>query len=137
MFQVEVFWVVTPCSVVAGYQNSRRLGSLDLWNVDILPQHYTASQSTRPRLGSKCTEQIWSWGWIRRISDSLYSNSNPNWVINLSYPCLMFAPPSSERNFESTQIITFLTAYSSWTRHKISQVSYRNEACLVLFCLVA
>jgi hypothetical protein len=23
MFQVEVFWVVTPCSVVVGYQNFR------------------------------------------------------------------------------------------------------------------
>jgi len=25
-------------------------GSIDLWNVAILPQHYTASQPTRPRL---------------------------------------------------------------------------------------
>jgi len=32
MFKVEVFWVVTPCSVVAGHQ------------------HYTASQPRRPRL---------------------------------------------------------------------------------------
>jgi len=44
----KVFWVVTPCTVVAGYQHFR--GSMDLWNVGILPQHYTASQPRRPRL---------------------------------------------------------------------------------------
>jgi len=38
MFQVEVFWFVTPYSVV------------DLWNVGILPQHYAGSQPRRPRL---------------------------------------------------------------------------------------
>jgi len=36
IIQVEVFWVVTPCSVVVGYQLFR--GSMDLWNVGILPQ---------------------------------------------------------------------------------------------------
>jgi len=52
MFQVEVFWIVTPCSAVAGYQSVRGpccfypedRASLDLWNVGILPQHYKASQ---------------------------------------------------------------------------------------------
>jgi len=36
MFQVEVFWAVTPCGVVR-YQLFK--GSMDLWNVGILPQH--------------------------------------------------------------------------------------------------
>jgi len=52
---VQVFRVVTPCSVVVGYQHFRSLhpedgASMDLWNVGILPQHYTAWQSRRPRL---------------------------------------------------------------------------------------
>jgi len=36
LIQVEVFWIVTPCSVVVGYH----------W------QHYTASQPRIPRLES-------------------------------------------------------------------------------------
>jgi len=36
--QVEVFWVVTPCSIVVGYQCFRG------------PQHYTASQPRRSQL---------------------------------------------------------------------------------------
>jgi len=56
MYQVEVFWVVT-LFIVVGYQrfrrpfclhfHGRRGGSLELWNVDILPQRYTVSQSRR------------------------------------------------------------------------------------------
>jgi len=52
-FQVEVFWVVTSCSVVVGYRRFGGLcclhlqgehgGSFDLWNVGIPPPHYTAS----------------------------------------------------------------------------------------------
>jgi hypothetical protein len=46
--QDEIFWVVTQCSVVAGYQ---RFGCpWCLRNFCILPQHYTASQP-------KCHEQ--------------------------------------------------------------------------------
>jgi hypothetical protein len=41
IFLVEVFWLVTPCSVVVGG------GIMDLRNVGILPQHYTASQTRR------------------------------------------------------------------------------------------
>jgi hypothetical protein len=61
--QVVVFWVVTPCSAVVGYQHFRRPyclhlhsllpedgGSMELRNVGILSQHYTASQPRRPRL---------------------------------------------------------------------------------------
>jgi hypothetical protein len=55
MFQVEVFRVVTPCSVVVGYQCSRDPcclhlhgevddGIMDFRNVGVLPQSYTASQ---------------------------------------------------------------------------------------------
>jgi hypothetical protein len=62
--QVKVFWVVTPCSVV-GYQPmfqrsmlppssgwSEDGGSMDLWNVGVLLQQYTASRPRRPRLES-------------------------------------------------------------------------------------
>jgi len=33
-------------------------GSVNLWNVDILPQHYTASQARRPWLQLRCRESI-------------------------------------------------------------------------------
>jgi len=46
-FQDELFWVMTPCSIVTGYQSFRGLssqgGSTYLWNVGILPQNYTPS----------------------------------------------------------------------------------------------
>jgi hypothetical protein len=86
VFQVEVFWIVTPCSVVVGYQSfggpcSQQIklevfwvvrpcnvvgyrfilktgGSMDLRNVVILPQHYTASQLGRPRLEAPKTSSI-------------------------------------------------------------------------------
>jgi hypothetical protein len=47
--QVEA-WFVTPHSDVVGYQRfwCGVGGSLDLWNVGILPQHYTSSQPRRP-----------------------------------------------------------------------------------------
>jgi hypothetical protein len=38
---VEVFWIVTPCSVVVGY----------FWNFGNLLQNYTVSQPRRPPLG--------------------------------------------------------------------------------------
>jgi len=41
--QVQVFWVVTPCSVVIGYQLEDG-GSKVLWNAGILLQHYMVSQ---------------------------------------------------------------------------------------------
>jgi hypothetical protein len=47
MFQVEVFWVVTPCSAV--HLQGEDGGGMDFWNVSFLPQHYTASQPRRPR----------------------------------------------------------------------------------------
>jgi hypothetical protein len=57
--QIQVFCVVTPCNAVVGYQRFRgpcrfhvqgdNGGSLDLWNVVIQPQHYTASQHRRNR----------------------------------------------------------------------------------------
>jgi len=45
--QILIFWVVTPCSDVVGYQ---RLGG-PWWKMDvaILPYHYTVSQHRRPR----------------------------------------------------------------------------------------
>jgi len=41
--QVEVFWIVVPCSVAEDG------GSKVIRNVGILPQHYTASQPRSPR----------------------------------------------------------------------------------------
>jgi len=62
IFQSEIC-AVTLCSVVVGYQRfrgpccvhlqvrwSEDEGSMDLWNVGILSQHYTASQPRRHRL---------------------------------------------------------------------------------------
>jgi hypothetical protein len=49
--QVEVIWVVTPCSVVVGYKRFKGPSCLHLHhrfrNVGILPQHCTASQPRR------------------------------------------------------------------------------------------
>jgi hypothetical protein len=46
MFQVGVFWVLMPCSFVAGcHLHPENGGSMDLRNIGILLQHYTASQS--------------------------------------------------------------------------------------------
>jgi hypothetical protein len=43
--QVDVFWVLTPCSIVVGYQRFRSPCCLHLQGeVGILPTHYTASQ---------------------------------------------------------------------------------------------
>jgi len=59
--QFEVLWVTTPCSILVGYRRFRGPcclhlqgwnedgGSMDLWNVGILPQHNTASQPSRSR----------------------------------------------------------------------------------------
>jgi len=62
-FEVEVFWVVTPCTFV-GYQRFGGSCSLRLqvkWLRQeevspkrILPQHYTASQPRRPRENLIC-----------------------------------------------------------------------------------
>jgi len=44
IFQVKVFWVVTPCSAVVRYQRFRGPCCLPLRDeVGILPQHYTAT----------------------------------------------------------------------------------------------
>jgi hypothetical protein len=60
IFQVEVFWIATPCNYVVGQQRFWRPCCLhiypqdgesqDLRNVGILPQNYTVSQPRRPRL---------------------------------------------------------------------------------------
>jgi hypothetical protein len=59
--QAEVFWVVMLCNVVVGYQCFRGPcclhlhqygGSKVIWNIQILPQHYMASQPRRPQLES-------------------------------------------------------------------------------------
>jgi hypothetical protein len=68
--QNEVFWVVTPCSFVVGYQTFQRSmlspaslhpedgGSMDFWNVGILPRNYTASRPRRPRLESSLPRKL-------------------------------------------------------------------------------
>jgi len=55
-FHIEVFWVVTPCNSVLGYEPFRgpcclhlqgemkMEASMDLRNDGIVPQHYTVSQ---------------------------------------------------------------------------------------------
>jgi hypothetical protein len=62
LVQVEVFWVMKPHNFVVGYQCFRGLcclhlrgevngvagGSVDIWNVHTLPQHFTGSQPSRP-----------------------------------------------------------------------------------------
>jgi len=71
MFQVKVFWVVTPCSVMVRYQHftgSRCShlyggvpedgGSMNLWNVGILQQRNTASQPRRPQLEVSLTSSL-------------------------------------------------------------------------------
>jgi len=62
MFQVEVFWVQVPCSVVVGYQRFggpsylhlqvEVLGAVMPCGIDRIPtfQRSTASQPRRPRL---------------------------------------------------------------------------------------
>jgi len=48
---IRHFWVVTPCSVVVGYHQDLHPedgGSKVIGKVDILPQHYMASQPRRP-----------------------------------------------------------------------------------------
>jgi len=79
--QVKIFWVVTPCGVVVGYQRfggplclhlqGEDGGSVDLWNFGILPQHYTASLSRIHRLKtSACKTQnslrspVWNANWV-------------------------------------------------------------------------
>jgi hypothetical protein len=57
--QVEVFWVVTTCNVVVGYQRfggpfclhlqGEDGGSTVFWNACVVPRHYMASQPRRPR----------------------------------------------------------------------------------------
>jgi hypothetical protein len=70
MFQVEVPWVVTPPCDSSGLYLCRFLpyrplhtedgGSIDLLNFGILPQHYTASQSRRPRLINNGVRWLWN-----------------------------------------------------------------------------
>jgi hypothetical protein len=48
--QVEVFWIVTPCSFAVGYQLYDEDWDKTLRNVGILLQHYAVSQPRRSRL---------------------------------------------------------------------------------------
>jgi len=53
-FQVKFLSVLTPCSVVDGYQRFRGPCCLHFpedKNVGILPEHYTASQPARTHFG--------------------------------------------------------------------------------------
>jgi len=79
-WQDQVFWVVTPCSAVVGYQCFGGPGYLHLQGEDegILPQSYTASQSRRTRLE---TSPPWkpqnSFHWQNFTSFSyMYNSSN-------------------------------------------------------------
>jgi len=57
MFQVPVFWVVTSYIVVLGYISEDE-GCIHLWNVGILPQHYTASHHRTLRHKIKFREHL-------------------------------------------------------------------------------
>jgi len=63
LLQVEVVWVVKPCSVV------------NLWNVGILPQHYTALQSkkisTRNFTAAK-TSNLAALCWLLFMNKQIY-----------------------------------------------------------------
>jgi len=50
MFQVEVFWVVTQCS--------KDGGTIVLWNIGILSNHYTASYPRTLWHGSSLYENL-------------------------------------------------------------------------------
>jgi len=49
MFQVDVFWIVTPCSFVTGHQRFRVPCCLHFTLKKEAAQHYTALQPRRPR----------------------------------------------------------------------------------------
>jgi len=81
MFQVYILCVVTSYSVVVGHQRFRGPrclhllcgedeGSIDLWNVFILSQHYTTSQCRRPRLDyfSLLLDRITTASYQREVS---------------------------------------------------------------------
>jgi hypothetical protein len=53
MFQAGVFWVVTPCSVIAGYPEDG--DSIDICNDGILPQRYTVSKPQQSSISMHAT----------------------------------------------------------------------------------
>jgi hypothetical protein len=59
---------------LVSYHNSTRPhnpedgGSMDLWNIDVIPQHYTTSQPRRPRLSFLTFGFPWSLGVFRICS---------------------------------------------------------------------
>jgi hypothetical protein len=69
MFQVKVFWVVTPCSVVVGYQCFRRpcclhLQSCGLWRRVVLWQDTNVSEvHATTTLRGATTQKTWTWKW--------------------------------------------------------------------------
>jgi len=88
-FQVEIFWLVMPCSVVEGYQGFRCPCSLhlypDLWNLDMLPQNYAVSKPRRIWLGYNflqlnlsfwCQLICWFWQplcWYYNATEQLWA----------------------------------------------------------------
>jgi hypothetical protein len=46
MFHVEVFWVVTPCSVVAGYRRFRSRCFLHLSSLPVVPASFSCHCAT-------------------------------------------------------------------------------------------
>jgi hypothetical protein len=84
MFQVEVFWVVTPCSVAVGYRRFRgpcclrlketkKMEAAGPLKLAILSQHFMVSHPRRPRLDTATcfsiyrTAAIQKWKWSTMI----------------------------------------------------------------------
>jgi hypothetical protein len=84
MCHVEVFRVVTPCSVVVGYLHPEDGGSMDLWNVGIIPQHYTESQ---PRRLCVPVDTVLMWHKWNTYHPLRVTNSN-FWVIVVLLLCI-------------------------------------------------
>jgi len=57
--QVEIFWDVTPCSVVVGYQSFG--GQFWRWRQHGLPKHWYPTTTLHDVISQKISTWIWTW----------------------------------------------------------------------------